>query len=527
VQVTPVSLVNSFLSIVNRGPDNSIIEEYTVGDYVIVIGFHRLSIIDLSTLSDQPLKLTSTTDDLLLICNGEIYNYREIIDYYNFKTETKSDCEVILHLYSHFSKIETNVNNIIDRVVYSLDGVYAFVLLDKRNSLMFSTRDYPIGVRPLFYIKNGFASEMKALIDLKEKDEYVKPSEPTQIHIVNFNREDAVRTIIKKIPPKIDIILNRSGNNLFYILNEAVIKRLHTDRPIGCLLSGGLDSTIISYLVKKNRLGASIPTFCVYMEGANSPDKDVAEMVARDLKSDHHSVSFTFETGVETLTEVIRCLETYDTTTIRASVPMFLLARHIRKETRVKVVFSGEGADEVFGGYHYFKDAPNKEEFVKETKRLQSELYMFDALRADRCVSSCGLELRVPFLDRMVLKYIKMFPEILYNKEKIEKYPLRDCMKGLIPNYVLNRKKDAFSDSVGRDWVTRLKEYADSIVCDSDFNAKKERYPFNTPKTKEEYLYRTIFEQFYPGKDQDKLIPHYWMPRWQDALVNDPSARFI
>lgn len=531
--VPPSEVVSSFLSIEHRGPDNSCIEEYIVGNYKVILGFHRLAIVDNSPDSNQPITFKRNLEDLVLICNGEIYNYKAVIDTFKFDVNTKSDCEVILHLYSLFTSICT-ITDIIDNITKCLDGVYSFVLLDKMRGLIFSTRDFPIGVRPLFYIKNGFSSELKALQRLKTSQEYVKQTDPRYFHVVDLlSKETASMDIMRKIPPRMEIFKNpREEMNIFYILEESVFKRLHADRPLGCLLSGGLDSSIIACMVQKN-LQIKIPTFCISMEGSDSLDAKYAERLARDKGMDHHSVTFTFEQGINILPDVIKQLETYDTTTIRASVPMYLLASHIKKNTNIKVIFSGEGADELFGGYLYFHSAPDKTAFLKETRRLQSELYMFDGLRADRCISAFGLELRVPFLDQRMVSYVNSTPDAVYPErgenesgmKVIEKKMLREAAKGLVPSYILSRQKDAFSDAVGESWVSKLSEYTSSMVNDADFDFRHTRYPYNTPKTKEEYFYRVVYDSYYPGVDQDKVIPHYWMPKWSDPLLVDPSAR--
>ncbi|NXQ99207.1 ASNS synthetase, partial [Sagittarius serpentarius] len=320
-------------------------------------------------------------------------------------------------------------------------------------------------------------------------------------------------------------------SNIRILFENAVRKRLMAHRRIGCLLSGGLDSSLVAAvllkLMKEININYPLQTFAIGME--NSPDLLAARKVAAHIGSEHHEVIFNSEEGIQAIEEVIFSLETYDITTVRASIGMYLVSKYIRKKTDSVVIFSGEGSDELTQGYIYFHKAPSPEEAAEESERLLKELYLFDVLRADRTTAAHGLELRVPFLDHRFTSYYLSLPaELRIPKNGIEKYLLRQSFEdsNLLPKEILWRPKEAFSDgiaSVKKSWFSILQDYIDQQVDDLLLEKAVEKYPFNPPKTKESYYYRQIFEKHYVG--QSNWLPHYWMPRWVKAT--DPSARTL
>jgi asparagine synthase (glutamine-hydrolysing) len=315
-------------------------------------------------------------------------------------------------------------------------------------------------------------------------------------------------------------------------LTLAVKKRLMTDRPLGLLISGGLDSSLIAGITRK-LLGpsAAIESFSIGMPG--SPDVEKAKIVASYLNTKHHTVDFSVENGIAVIRDVIRQLETFDITTIRASVPQYLLSKYISENTDVKVILSGEGSDELFGGYMYSHLAPSNDELQNDSHRLIRELEMFDVLRTDRTTAGNGLEVRVPFLDRGFMRYVLNLDGKYKNPnessgfgKRIEKAILRDAFSSdnYIPEEILYRTKNAFSDACGYDWIPKLQKHFESIISEEEFSSRFEQYPYLTPNSKEAFYYRKIFEEFYPS--QSHLLKHYWLPNWV-VSNNEPSARLL
>lgn len=476
-----------FQTLQHRGPDRSKIYE----DQDCFLGFHRLCIHDTTYHGDQPLEL----DNLKLICNGEIYNYKQLIQENNFIMSSYSDCEVILHMYKKYGLKET---------LEKLDGVYAFILKDQDK--YYVARD-PYGVRPLFYGSKEnsifFASEMKALSFMDQVSWF-----PPGHYWENGNM-----VLFKKYYQKPFHYFNQKICK--DLLTKAVNKRLTGDRPIGFLLSGGLDSSIVCKL-GKNQL-KNITTFSIGYEG-NSRDLKYSSIMATDLKSKHHMVRYNFEQALEALPKVIEMIESFDITTIRASVPHYLIGKYIRENTDIKIVLSGEGADEIFGGYLYFHNAPSVTEFKNETMRLLDEIYMFDVLRSDRCMASHGLEVRVPFLD---LEFVKYIMRIDTNQKMVqnnyEKYYLRKTFEEDLPKDIVWRRKDGFSDSNG-NFVNDFKNWVETEISDQELTVN----PFGCT-TKEELYYRRIFESKYPNRSN--IIPYHWRPKW--SLEQDPSGALL
>ncbi|KAK4584028.1 hypothetical protein RGQ29_021958 [Quercus rubra] len=444
------------------------------------LAHQRLAIVD-PTSGDQPLYNEDKT--VVVTVNGEIYNHkqlREKLKSHQFRTG--SDCEVIAHLYEEYG----------EDFVDMLDGMFSFVLLDTRDNSFIAARD-AIGITPL-YIGWGldgsvwFASEMKALSDDCERFMSFLPG-----HLYS-SKQGALRRwynppwFSEQIPstPYDPILLRET-------FKKAVVKRLMTDVPFGVLLSGGLDSSLVAAVASRHMVeleaacqwGSQLHTFCVGLKG--SPDLKAAREVADYLGTRHHEFHFTVQEGIDALEEVIYHIETYDVTTIRASTPMFLMSRKI-KSLGVKMVLSGEGSDEIFGGYLYFHKAPNKEEFHQETCQKIKSLHLYDCLRANKSTSAWGLEARVPFLDKEFINVaMSIDPE----------WKL----------HILYRQKEQFSDGVGYSWIDGLKDHANKQVTDSMLMNASFIYPENTPATKEAYYYRSIFEKFYPKNAARSTVP--------------------
>ncbi|KAF5299372.1 hypothetical protein FQR65_LT09413 [Abscondita terminalis] len=492
----------------------------------------------------QPLKLHQYPHSLL-ICNGEIYNCHRLQAEYGFEYETNSDIESIFHVYEKFG---------IEKCVKSLDGVFAFCLVDVPKCRVFLGRD-PYGVRPMFRMrtKSGIlavCSEAKGVVsslhELNEEGTCLEPFPPgtfEEYELLENGKTKMIRSEVYHRPgdrPNFKLFVpsqdlsNDHLENIKNLFTAAIKKRLMADRRIGCLLSGGLDSSLAASLLvqqaRKSNLPYKIQSFSVGMD--DSPDIKAAREVAEFIGTEHHEVIFTEKDVSEVLDKVIYHLETPDITTIRASIGMYILAKYILENTDTTVIFSGEGADEVCQGYIYFRDAPSANAGHEESLRLLKEIYLFDGLRADRTTAAHSLELRVPFLDLQFTNYFLSLPKEMRQPKdmKVEKHVLRSAFNGLnlLPHHILWRHKEAFSDGVAskkKSLFTILQEVVDRRLPEPfDANIAKQKYPHCTPKTKESFYYREIFEQFYPNLAQN-FIPYYWMPRWTN--VDDPSARFI
>lgn len=494
----------------HRGPDESDIHITDCGHF---LAHERLSIVDLHT-GKQPIQGTSTA---WMVHNGEIYNHQELRDTIlrNHQFRTTSDSEVIVHLYEEFGYDFCNL----------LDGMFAFVVIDGDDYI--AARD-PLGIKPLYYGidergRKYFSSEMKAIADqcttfstfppghiYTEKTGFVKYYQPEW--------EDASKAI-----EEVDYKAIRKS------LTKAVKKRLMADVPFGVLLSGGLDSSLTSSIACRllEGTGQKIHSFSIGLD-ADSPDTKAARKVAEFIGTEHHEIHFTIEQGIEILEKLIWHLETYDVTSIRASTPMYFLSKAIT-EKGIKMVLSGEGADEVFGGYLYFRNAPSAPEFQQETIDRVQKLFTADLLRADKSTMAHGLEARVPFLDKKFLELaIKIKPEEKQPKtyNGVEKYILRKAFdtpkKPYLPEEVLWRQKEQFSDGVGYNWIDTLIEYCTSQVSDADFETAAKRFPYNTPTTKEAFFYRSIFHKYYPQNSAAETV-RKWIPKWQEN--QDPSGR--
>jgi len=516
----------------HRGPDWSGIH---VAEHAI-LAHERLAIVD-PTSGKQPLY--SEDKKLVLAANGEIYNHRELRKQTTkYAYQTGSDCEVILGLYQ-----EKGVE-----FVDELNGIFAFVLYDAEKNTFFAARDH-MGIIPLYmgWDASGtlyFASELKSLEGYCTKIEVFPPGhfyESSTGELTKwYDRDWREYDVVKDNPTSIE--------DLQQSLEDAVHRQLMSDVPYGVLLSGGLDSSITSALAKKfakKRIESDdtneawwpqLHSFSVGLVG--SPDLAAAQKVAKHIGTVHHEVTFTVQEGLDAIRDVIYHLETYDITTVRASTPMYLLARVI-KSMGIKMVLSGEGADEVFGGYLYFHKAPDAKEFHDETVRKLDKLYQYDCLRANKSLAAWGIEGRVPFLDKEFMDVaMRINPQDkMITPERMEKWVLRKAFEEYLPESVAWRQKEQFSDGVGYEWIDTLKDVVHAEVSDTDMEVAHHRFPAQTPRTKEEYYYRSIFEEHFPSETAALTVPSVpsvacstptalaWDASFQN--MNEPSGRAI
>lgn len=500
-----------------------------------ILAHERLSIVDPQS-GKQPL--FSKDKKHILAVNGEIYNYKELRaqteDIYEY--QTNSDCEVILALYR-----KKGIDFIED-----LNGIFAFALYDTEKDVFFIARDH-MGIIPLYQGRdehgNYFvASEMKALEKFCNHVEEFLPGHSF------YSADKVMKKWYERDWMEYENVKDNTTNieEIKKALEDAVHRQLMSDVPYGVLLSGGLDSSITSALAKKyskmrvesgdkeDAWWPQLHSFAVGLEGA--PDLAAAQKVAKHIGSVHHEIHYTVQEGIDAIRDVIYHIETYDTTTIRASTPMYLLARVI-KSMGIKMVLSGEGADELFGGYLYFHKAPNAKEFHEETVRKLNKLHMYDCLRANKTLAAWGVEGRVPFLDKEFMDVaMRMNPQDkMINGEKMEKWIIRKAFEDYLPESVTWRQKEQFSDGVGYNWIDSLKILSEQTVSNKQMENAKYRFPYNTPRTKEEYMYRNIFHEHFPSQAAAKCVPYETSIacstatalEWDESFKNnaDPSGR--
>lgn len=509
---TKTELIAHYNKIQHRGPDDS---SYKLITENIHFGFHRLAINGLNPASNQPFFI----DGVWLIANAEIFNYKELAAQYDIQLETDSDCEILIHLYRKLG---------IKKTLDILIAEFAFVLYDTTTEEIYACRDH-LGIRGMYIGRDDqggtyFASEAKALTFCSEIEQVSPRSYWTKStdRFTDYYSFDFVQHTDQSEETHL--------KNIKKLLTEAVEYRMLSERKIGCLLSGGLDSSLISAIVARKAVDPKdIETFSIGLEG--SPDLIAAQTVADHIGTTHHSIVCTEEDFIAALEETVYITGSFDVTTIRASVGHQLVSNWIKENSDVKVVFTGETIDEM-GSYLYFQQAPSAEDFQEEAIRLLEDIHYFDMLRGDRSVSSAGLEARVPFADREFVEYfmgidpaLRMFD----GKEKIEKYLLRKAFADddLLPSDVLWRRKNGFSDSVSKkdkSWSTIIQDFVHTQVSNAEFETAKKRYAHDTPKTKEGYWYRKTFEQYYGAFD--KSTPYQWLPKWCGD-VSDPSARVL
>ena len=494
------------------------------------LGFTRLAINGLDPSGMQPMQ----GDGLAWMCNGEIYNYAELAKAYGLELKG-SDCSVIGGL---FKKLGTMTDA---RTFFqSLDGVFAMVIIDAAAGIAYVARD-PYGVRPLYVgynldgntVKNiYFSSELKALdLGVCSVVEHFPPGHYAAYDLKTLGRIGfEPYHSIPWLKNPICATMAKATSALQVALISSVKKRMMTERPVAALLSGGLDSSLIAALVQKELVLAGKPSLKTFSIGfAGSEDLRHAQLVADHIGSDHTEIIMTAEEFFEAIPEVIKDIESFDITTVRASVGNWLVSREILRRTDCKVVFNGDGSDEVFGGYKYFYSAPSDEAFEAECGRLLQDIHMYDVLRSDRCISSHGLEPRTPFLDKQFVGVARGISTALRRPVtgvRLEKSVLRLAFNdGLLPEAVLFRKKEAFSDGVSgleKSWYQECQERAEAVVG-SDWQVKACEFKHLTPKTAEAYYYRSLFNQYYGSAE--KCIPYFWMPQWVKAT--DPSARTL
>ena len=552
------ALQTNFAKISHRGPDNS---RFCV-DGNRCVGFHRLAINGLASTGDQPFCLLGCE----LVCNGEIYNHTQLASAHGFQCVSGSDCEVIIHLYRMF-------NGDMQATLKELDGVFSLVLVDRARDLVHIARD-PFGVRSLYIGSSSdyerdisAASEMKALqhcshveqfpggcymtlTKVQQTNQTNEPKFDTKLQpyytglqldetlevpfVYNFGTfSPAYLDDANPSPEKLEFHARTQLRNLF---ESAVCKRLMSERPVGCLLSGGLDSSITTALVVKHmaQAGIVVDTYGLGLEG--SVDLKWARRVAEHLGTRHHEVCLTEQQFLEAIDATIYQIESYDTTTVRASVGNYLVSKYIYDNTDNVVIFCGDMSDEIFGSYRGFTKAPSDHAFAKENGRMVRDVRHFDLLRSDKSISGAGLEARVPFADKTFLEFVMSLPPWMKRFGEgadyaVEKHLLRRAFDGLLPDDVLWRRKEAFSDGVSghdRTWVQIIKEYVDKRVSDVEVSLANDLHAFkhNAPYDKESYYYRTVFDRHFPGKGRAETIPYFWRHPFCEGTL-DPSARLL
>lgn len=493
-------IIDSGKILSRRGPDNMRVKTHNDSCFI----FYRLCIMDTSDDGNQPFD-----SDIIMMCNGEIYNYIELIKKYDLKCNSQSDCEVILRLYEKFKDF--------NKVVSLLDGVFAIVLVDGSNC--YFTRDN-VGVRPLFFnIMDGNIGVCSLVQPLLKFDKNVHPVDPGSVLHFDLSQNYLLPNIsvLHKQPTQLlNIDVPTAIAEVEHLISRAVGKRVDSHRPFGCLLSGGLDSSIVAALLCKILGPKNVRTYSIGMDG--STDLKYAKIMAEYLGTIHTEVNFTEEEGLNTIPEVIKNIESYDITTIRASTPMYLISKYISEKTDDIVIFSGEGMDELFCGYLYFHNAPSDKHLEDESKRLVEELHWYDVLRADRTVSAHGLEFREPCLDKDLCQFALSLPGAVKKPiNGIEKYIIRKAFESILPHEICWRRKEGFSDgnsSIERSWKDVIEEYAKTIIS-SDELGDYVSY--------EQAWYHKLFNEYFPTYDLD--LPT-WMPKWSGNLT-DPSGRLI
>lgn len=532
--LTEEQLIQAFKTMAHRGPDETV-PPHSVGLFNaadgstlnVVFGFHRLSINGLDAASGQPMSHNGVT----LICNGEIYNHLELATKYGFELKTKSDCEVILHMYSKFG---------IERTLQELEGVFALVIYDSVSNKLFIGRD-PVGVRPCFIARDHkggvlVASEEKALFTCANKDSVQHVHGSTYIEVRLWKSDPVICTLEEH--QYIDLTAGPTSDTeclddkpseiLFKLVSHAVdVRASMADRPVGVFLSGGLDSSGVAAIAKKKI--PKLRSFSIALKDSVSSDLINARKVAAALDLDHTEVFFTVEEGILAITELIYILGTCDTTTIRASLPMYLLSKYIKQHTDIVVMLSGEGPDEVMSGYLYNHNAPSLDALHNEAVWRTFEMIKFDIKRADHATAAWSLEVRVPYLCKHIISYVFSLDPALRDPKSnggVEKFLLRKALTGLLPDEILWRPKEAFSDGVGYSWVNGIREYAERTVPVERWELREILYPEMTPPTKEAFMYREIYEKYY-NRTNPPLVDYYWLPKWSGDHGGDPSARVL
>ena len=545
---------HDFSKISHRGPDNSIFlnDRQFSKNYACFWGFHRLAINGQTPESNQPFFIKNCR----LICNGEIYNFRDLIKEFQLEEEykSKSDCEIIIHLYK-----KIGIRDMLRR----LDGVFAFVLHDYETETTYIARD-PVGVRSLFISGHDYTYSNSMIIssELKGINECFRPNakqfppgcyavysklvngfDKANTPFFNFysyyenvyitqNSAEGATGQVERIYnyPTIEDTEENICKNIATLFEEAVVKRLMSERKVGALLSGGLDSSSVVAIMCRHMPAKYLNTYSIGLKG--STDLVWARKVAEYLGTNHHEVCLTEEEFLGAIEETIQQIESYDTTSVRASVPNYLVSKYIAATTEDCVIYCGDMSDEIFGSYRGFMKAQTEEDFKRENERMVRDVCYFDLLRSDKSISGAGLEARVPFADKKFLQYVMSIPPRykMFDDARIEKYIFRKAFDGLLPDDILWHRKEAFSDGVSgheRSWFQIIRDYIDTKVTNEEYNKYKEFIEYthvcNAPYDKESFYYRTIFEKLYPGCE--KTIPYFW--RHPFCEEKDPSARLL
>lgn len=526
-QLSPSQLYALFSKIKHRGPDRSAFLE--MKEFIdVFIGFHRLAIRDKSRNGDQPFITECESKTTYTICNGEIYNYKDLERKYpDFNPNSTSDCEIIPYIY---------LNHGLEQLLNDLNGEYAIAIIEIYHNIdeieIKLIRDR-LGIRPLFYsyIDNeafSFCSEMKGLKGLGKIEQlnagsYIEGIIDTGGFSFRRNSYYSFEYPICNIEMYIGDVL---GNVREKLINS-VQMMLDTDRPLGALLSGGLDSSLVVSIasMELKKRGKVLNTFSIGMKGAT--DKEYAEMVAEYCGTNHTHIELTNEQFLNAIEEVIYTSETFDITTVRATTGQYLVSKWIAENTDIKVLLIGDGSDELTGGYLYFHNAPNEIEFHMENCKLLEEIHRYDVLRADRGIAGNGLEARVPFLNyEFVDYYMSINPTLRMAKGCIEKYLLRKSFEGYLPDVVLYRKKEAFSDGVSgkeKSWFVMIQEMVEGMYDEKEFEKRCGMHEHCTPVSKEALFYREIYERDYSGC---VIVDKFWLPNWSGG-VREPSARVL
>jgi len=539
-------LFHDFMQLKHRGPDSSHFDIYNN----VIIGFHRLAIIGDSFSGNQPFILNDNNKTIIFIANAEIYNYKELIKQYNLLSDVKSDCFVIPQIYMNMLK-NSKENNFNRFIKDDVNGEFSFILYEfdqlKNLKKVIVSRD-PVGVRPLYYSPNPndallFTSEIKAALSF---DGDLKEFPPGHIFTYTFDELNNISCDKYNYSLIYDVVAKSlPENDYLKMVQKAVLnsvrRRLNLDKPFAFLLSGGVDSSLVAALSAKI-LGRPIRTFCCSLKGEDGKgvgtDLRYARMVADHIGSNHTEVLFSPEEGLAAIPDVIRTIESWDVTTIRASVVQYMVCKYIGQNTDCKVVFVGEGVDEVASSYLFNWYAPNGDALDKCSKEYVKNIHYYDVKRADRCISRWGLEGRVPLLDP---EFINAYWEIpaeqrMPTYKNMEKWVLRKAFDGtnVLPDKVLWRTKEAQSDacsSKDKSWYSIIQEYVEAVISDEEMTTTATRYPYCTPQTKEAFYYRKIFCSVF-GEERQEIIPGFWQPKWnkQGQEVTeyiDPSARIL
>ena len=514
----------------HRGPDSSNHISLDFDEKQFFLGFHRLAINGLDEISNQPLK--DDTNQIYLIANAEIFNYKELIKENDFDYKTNSDCEVIIHMYKKYG---------IDETCKKLDGEFAFLLVDLAKKVFYVVRDQ-LGVRSLYWMKNDdefvLSSEVKALTDFNGVKQFPIGSywcSGTNEIVRYYNFVGDIDESFFSFGTKgrkdnyfseADFSEEEICTKLRELFIKAVEKRMLSERKVACLLSGGLDSSTVSAIVAKMVGDYNLNTYSIGMKGAT--DLKYAESMAKYIKSNHVNIELEETEFLDAIEKTIYQIESYDTTSVRASVGNYLVSLYIKGNSEDTVIFCGDVSDEIFASYRGFSGEHSDDDFYLENVKMLNNIQYFDILRSDKSISGAGLEARVPFADKDFIDYVmKLHPSLKkFNKDRMEKYLFRKAFEEYMPHDILWRRKEAFSDGVSsteRSWFQIIKEFVDKKYTDEQYETIRKKYTWNMPYDKESLFYREIFEKYYPNKAD--LIPYFWRHPFSTQL--DPSARLL